>query len=42
MKPLLPSISYKGYKNRSWLKTDDDSGNADVWVNALFISCSRS
>lgn len=32
------SLTYKGYKNDWWLKTDDDSGNNDVWVNAIFIS----
>lgn len=32
------SLKYKGYENDWWLKTDDDSGKSDVWVNAIFIS----
>lgn len=27
-----------GYKNYWWLKTDDDSGNSKVWVNAIYVS----
>lgn len=27
-----------GYKNNWWLKTDDDNGNTNVWVNAVNIS----
>ncbi|MBO1768560.1 hypothetical protein [Allobranchiibius sp. GilTou38] len=30
--------SYAGYHNDWWLKTDDDSGNANVWVNATYVS----
>ena len=30
--------SYGGYHNNWWLKTDDDSGNRDVWVNATNVS----
>lgn len=26
------------YKNNWWLKTDDDTGNANVWVNAVNVS----
>lgn len=26
------------YKNNWWLKTDDDNGNTNVWVNAVNIS----
>lgn len=31
-------ISAEGYHNDWWLKTDDDSGNANVWVNAVYVS----
>ena len=27
----------EGYHNRWWLRTDDDSGNRNVWVNAIYI-----
>ncbi|WP_052595961.1 phage tail tip lysozyme [Luteipulveratus mongoliensis] len=30
--------SFAGYHNNWWLKTDDDSGNANVWVNATYVS----
>lgn len=30
--------SFKGYKNNWWLKTDDDSGNKNVWVSAVYVS----
>lgn len=26
------------YKNNWWLKTDDDNGNTNVWVNAVNVS----
>lgn len=32
------SYSDNGYSNDWWLKTDDDSGNSNVWVNAVYIS----
>ncbi|MBO1756133.1 hypothetical protein [Allobranchiibius sp. CTAmp26] len=31
-------VHYDGYRNGWWLKTDDDSGNANVWVNATHVS----
>ncbi len=31
-------INYAGYHNNWWLKTDDDSGNRNVWVNATHVS----
>lgn len=29
---------FNGYENNWWLKTDDDHGNTDVWVNAVYVS----
>ncbi|UIJ34489.1 hypothetical protein [Allobranchiibius sp. GilTou73] len=31
-------MHFDGYRNNWWLKTDDDSGNANVWVNATHVS----
>ncbi|TWE13146.1 hypothetical protein [Rudaeicoccus suwonensis] len=31
-------LNASGYQNNWWLKTDDDSGNSGVWVNAIFVS----
>ncbi|TWE13144.1 NlpC/P60 family protein [Rudaeicoccus suwonensis] len=31
-------LNASGYQNDWWLKTDDDSGNSNVWVNAIFVS----
>ncbi|NYJ74101.1 NlpC/P60 family protein [Allobranchiibius huperziae] len=31
-------VHFDGYRNNWWLKTDDDSGNANVWVNATHVS----
>lgn len=30
--------SFGQYENNWWLKTDDDEGNANVWVPAVYIS----
>lgn len=30
--------SFDGYVNDWWLKTDDDSGNSNVWVSAVYVS----
>ena len=32
------TYEYGEYKNNWWLLTDDDKGNTDVWVPAVFIS----
>ncbi|HLS13310.1 MAG TPA: hypothetical protein VK095_02235 [Beutenbergiaceae bacterium] len=32
------SYSAHGYSNDWWLKTDDDHGNTNVWVSAVYIS----
>ena len=31
-------VSVDGYHNDWWLKTDDDSGNRNVWVSAIRVS----
>lgn len=36
------TISVGNYRNNWWLKTDDDSGNTNVWVNAVNISGSAN
>ncbi|MFF8696738.1 hypothetical protein ACF08W_31445 [Streptomyces sp. NPDC015144] len=31
------SISDKGRTSSTWFKTDDDSGNANVWVSKVYV-----
>jgi cell wall-associated NlpC family hydrolase len=31
-------VNAEGYQNDWWLKTDDDSGNSNVWVNAIYVA----
>ena len=31
-------VQFEGYRNHWWVKTDDDSGHRNVWVNATYIS----
>lgn len=33
-----PTQSVGEHKNNWWLLTDDDKGNDNVWVNAVYIS----
>lgn len=36
------TAEFAGRINDWWLKTDDDHGNTDVWVNALYVSGSEN
>lgn len=36
-KKIAP-YSYGGYKNRYWLRTDDDTGMRNVWVSAVYVT----
>lgn len=35
------TAEFDGRANNWWLRTDDDSGNTDVWVNAVYVSGSE-
>ncbi|MFF1923568.1 hypothetical protein ACFVW8_23725 [Streptomyces sp. NPDC058221] len=32
------TVTYGGHHNKWWAKTDDDSGNKNVWVNVVYLS----
>lgn len=34
-------VRAEGYHNRWWLRTDDDSGNRNVWINAVYVDPSE-